>query len=42
VVKAAKVIQSAPAVIETGTAAPVIEVERPVVVPSQSKIIVKP
>ena len=36
----ATVIQSAPGVIET--TAPVVEVQRPVVVPSQSKIIVKP
>jgi hypothetical protein len=36
------VIESRPAVIETRTAAPVIEVERPVVVPSESKVIVKP
>jgi hyperosmotically inducible periplasmic protein len=42
VARPVKVIQSAPVVIETQTAAPVIEVERPVVVPSQSKIIVKP
>jgi hypothetical protein len=42
VVKAVKVIQGAPTVIETRTAAPVVEVETPVVVPSQSKIIVKP
>ena len=44
VVTAARVLPSAsaPAVIETRTAAPVVEVERPVVVPSQSKIIVKP
>ena len=42
VVKEVKVIQPAPAVIETRTAAPVVEVERPVVVPTQSKVIVKP
>ncbi len=39
-----KVINAAPAprVIETQTTTPVIEVERPVVVPSQSKVIVTP
>jgi hyperosmotically inducible periplasmic protein len=40
IVKSVKVIQPTPAGLET--AAPIVEVERPVVVPSQSKVIVKP
>lgn len=42
VVKSVKVIQAPPVVSESGTAAPVIEVDRPVVVPPASKVIVKP
>jgi hyperosmotically inducible periplasmic protein len=41
VVKGVRVIEAPPAVIETG-AAPVIEVERPVVVTPPAKVIVKP
>jgi hyperosmotically inducible periplasmic protein len=42
VVKNVRVIESVPAVIETGSATSVIEVERPVVVSPGTKVIVKP
>jgi hypothetical protein len=42
VATAARVIRSAPEVIETRSAAPVIEVERPVVVTPAAKVIVRP
>jgi hyperosmotically inducible periplasmic protein len=42
VVKSVRVIEATPAVIETGAATPVIEVEKPVVVPPASRVIIKP